>query len=43
MDMIDEICKLVPSRRLLLFVIQIQGVYRVKFLVDGEWRLAPEW
>ena len=20
-----------------------QGKYRVKFLVDGEWRLAPEW
>lgn len=20
-----------------------QGQYRVKFLVDGEWRLAPEW
>jgi hypothetical protein len=20
-----------------------QGKYRVKFMVDGEWRLAPEW
>lgn len=21
----------------------VPGVYRVKFLVDGKWRLAPEW
>jgi hypothetical protein len=21
----------------------MQGKYRVKFMVDGEWRLAPDW
>ena len=21
----------------------LPGTYRVKFLVDGQWRLAPEW
>lgn len=21
----------------------VQGAYRVKFMVDGEWRLAPDW
>lgn len=21
----------------------VQGKYRVKFLVDGQWRLAPDW
>ena len=23
--------------------VSLQGTYLVKFLVDGEWRLAPEW
>ena len=23
--------------------LMVQGEYQVKFQVDGEWRLAPEW
>lgn len=28
---------------MLCTTVRLQGRYRVKFMVDGEWRLAPDW